>query len=93
MINSDTIVGRADNLQAARISDKELVFLGQDSDYYIGIDEYGIAVWDELATPQPIGLIVKNIIAEFEGDPEQIEADVLAFVEKMLNEGVLRINE
>lgn len=92
MITSDTVVGRADNLQAARISDKELVFLGQDSDYYLGIDEYGIAIWDELATPQPIRNVVRNMVAEFDGDPGQIEADVLVFVEKMLNEGVLRID-
>ena len=93
MITGDTIVSRTANLQAARISDKELVFLSQDSDHYLGIDEYGIAIWDELETPQSISAVAKNLTALFEGDPRQIEADTLVFVEKMLNEGVLRINE
>ncbi len=93
MITSDTVIGRVAGLQAARISDKELVFLSQDSDHYLGIDEYGIAIWDELETPQPIRVVVKNVVTEFEGDPSQIEADILVFVEKLLNEGVLRIDE
>ena len=92
MITGDTIVSRTANLQAARISDKELVFLSQDSDHYLGIDEYGIAIWDELETPQSISAVAKNLTAIFEGDPGQIEADILVFVEKMLNEGVLRID-
>ena len=93
MITGDTIVSRTANLQAARISDKELVFLSQDSDHYLGIDEYGIAIWDELETPQSISAVAKNLTAIFDGDPGQIEADILVFVEKMLNEGVLRIDE
>ena len=93
MITGDTIVSRTANLQAARISDKELVFLSQDSDHYLGIDEYGIAIWDELETPQSISAVAKNLTAIFDGDPGQIEADILVFVEKMLIEGVLRIDE
>ena len=93
MITGDTIVGRVTGLQAARISDKELIFLNQDSDHYLGIDEYGIAIWDELETPQPINAVVESLVAEFEGDPGQIEADVFVFVEKLLNEGVLRIDD
>ena len=93
MITGDTIVSRTANLQAARISEKELVFLSQDSDHYLGIDEYGIAIWDELEIPQSISAVAKNLTAIFDGDPGQIEADILVFVEKMLNEGVLRIDE
>ena len=67
MITGNTIVSRTANLQAARISDKELVFLSQDSDHYLGIDEYGIAIWDELEAPQSISAVAKKTDCDFRG--------------------------
>ena len=93
MISRDTIVDRSPGLQAARISEREMVILGHDSDHYLGIDETGMAIWDQLDDAKSIGEIVDKITGMYEAESRVIEKDVLVFVEQLLNEGVLRTHE
>ena len=93
MINRDTIVDRSPGLQAARISENEMVILGYDSDHYLGIDETGMAIWDQLDNAKSIGEIVDTITGMYEAERRVIEKDILVFVEQLLNEGVLRTHE
>jgi hypothetical protein len=93
MISRETIIDRSPGLQAARVSDSEMVILGHDSDHYLGIDETGMAIWEQLDSAKSIGEIIDTIIAMYDAEKPVIEKDVLVFVEQLLNEGVLRAHE
>ena len=93
MIDRKTIVERSPGLQAARISENEMVILGHDSDFYLGIDETGMAVWDQLDDAKSIGAIVDAITGLYDAETRLIEKDVLVFIEQLLNEGVLRAHD
>jgi hypothetical protein len=93
MIDRKTIIERSPGLQAARISENEMVILGHDSDFYLGIDETGMAIWDQLDGAKSIGAIVDAITGLYDAETRVIEKDVLVFVEQLLNEGVLRAHD
>jgi hypothetical protein len=87
------MLSRVPGLQAARISDRELVILGADSEHYLGLDESGLAIWDQLEEPRTVSEIVDALVASFAADRQTIEKDVFVFIEKMLNEGVLQAHD
>ena len=93
MIDRNTIVNRSPGLQAARVSDNEMVILGHDSEHYLGIDESGMAIWDQLDEAKSIGEIIDSMGALYDADNKVIEKDVLVFVERLLNEGVLQTRD
>jgi len=93
MIGRETVVERSPGLQAARISENEMVILGHTSDFYLGIDETGMAIWDQLDSTKSIGEIIDAMTGIYDGETQLIEKDVLVFVEQLLNEGVLRAHD
>ncbi|MFN8467424.1 MAG: PqqD family protein [Caldilineaceae bacterium] len=89
-MNLNTTIARANELMSSPVDD-ELVLLNLARNNYIGLDSIGRRIWELLATPQRIGDLCSRLGQEFAGEPEQIEADVLAFVDELVGEGLVRV--
>ena len=89
-MNLNTTIARANELMSSPVDD-ELVLLNLPRNNYIGLDRIGRRIWELLASPQRIGDLCRQLGQEFAGEPEQIEADVLAFVDELVGEGLVRV--
>ena len=89
-MNLNTTIARANELMSSPVDD-ELVLLNLPRNNYIGLDRIGRRIWELLATPQRISDLCRQLGQEFAGEPEQIETDVLVFVDELVGEGLVRV--
>jgi hypothetical protein len=70
-----------------------LVLLDLDGGQYYALDEVSSRVWDLCDGERGVGTIVSTLRDEFEAPEETIREDVLAFLQEMLDENLLVVQE
>ena len=70
----------------------ETVILGMTRSRYYGIDPLGSRVWALLQSPTPVSTVVRAITEEYEVSPERCEADLLAFIQRLVDEGLAEVH-
>jgi hypothetical protein len=85
-----SIVSRTEGLMSTSLGE-DLVILNPATDNYIGLDEIGRRVWDLLATPEPVEDLCLRLSREYRGNPQQISADILDFLNEMAAEGLVYV--
>ena len=73
----------------SRLVGEETVLLDLSSGIYFGLDGVGKRVWESVADGCNVGEITAVIVAEFEVDEAQAQADVIAFTSDLLDRGLL----
>lgn len=73
---------------ASRVGD-ETVILHLGSGVYFGLDPVGTRIWELLEAPQDIAALTSRLQAEFDVAPAVLQADVLAFVQSLLDHDIL----
>jgi hypothetical protein len=86
----DSIVVRTGGLMSTPL-DRDVVILNPARDNYVGLDEVGRRVWDLLAVPNDVRDLCLQVTREFHGDPRQIAADTLAFLNELAAEGLVHV--
>ena len=81
---------RTENLMSARV-DNEMVILNMPKNSYIGLNEIALRIWDLLEVPSRVDELCNRLGREFEAATEQIESDLLPFLEELKQEGLIRI--
>ncbi len=71
--------------------DDELVILNMAGNNYVSLDAIGRRIWDLLETPCRVDALCLQLSEEFEATPEQIEADVLPFLQELSKDGLVRL--
>lgn len=71
--------------------DRDVVILNPARDNYVGLDEAGRRIWDLLAVPNEVRDLCRQVANEFDGDPGQIAADILAFLNELATEGLVDV--
>ena len=71
----------------------EAVVLGLRQGLYYGLDPVGTFVWKELTEPQRVQDVTKSVVGEFSVDEARASADVLSFLQRLLEEGLIEIVE
>jgi hypothetical protein len=66
-----------------------VVFLHAERNAYFDTDAVGAEVWRQLATPTTVRDLCDGLRSAYDVDPQTCEADVLAFLEEALNEGII----
>jgi len=89
-IDLSTVVVRREGLLSAPVDD-EIVLLNPERDNYIGLDAIGRAVWDLLAEPSPVEALCRRLSEDFDATPEQIATDVIAFLDELVDEGIVHV--
>lgn len=91
-LTSDSVVKRTSGLMTTPLHD-EIVILNPLRDNYIGLDEIGRRIWDLLTGPTRIDRLCQQVAQEYQGDPLQIPADLIAFLNELHGEGLLEVQE
>ena len=69
----------------------EAVLLNLDSGLYFGLDPIGTRIWNLLAERQSLPQIVSAIMAEYDVDDEQCQADLLKLLGDLEAQGLVLV--
>jgi len=89
-MDPDAVVVRASELESAAVDD-DLVILNPDRNDYVALDAIGRRIWERLERPQPVRSLCAQLGEEFDGDPNQIAADVIAFLDELQGDGLISV--
>ena len=73
----------------SRLVGEETVLLDLASGVYFGLDGVGKRIWESVAEGNNLGQAVAVIVAEYEVDEEQAQADVITFASDLVTRGLL----
>ena len=73
----------------SRLVGEETVLLDLASGHYFGLDAVGKLIWESVSDGQSLTDAVDAIVAEYEVDKSQAEADVTAFADQLVERGLL----
>ena len=68
---------------------EEAVILNLESERYFGLDDVGTRFLTVLTSSESIESAYQELAAEFDVDPEVLRHDLLALVEKLIEQGLL----
>ena len=87
-VNLDTRLSIPPQVMSRLVGD-ETVLLDLASGIYFGIDGVGKRIWESLADDCSLAEIAAIIVAEFDVDEAQAQADVIEFANTLLERGLL----
>jgi hypothetical protein len=73
----------------SRLVGDEMVLLDLESGVYFGLDGVGQRIWESIGKGLTLRSIASAIVAEFEVEEEQAQADVIEFVRDLVERGLL----
>ena len=92
MISLDQVVSR-DERTASRVLGGEAVVLTPMDSKIHSLSETGTRIWELLADKPTVGEVIAQIHREFKVDEEQAKEDVMAFLEEMVDKGMVKLSE
>lgn len=75
------------------VDDAVLVPLHQDvadMDCIYTLNDVGASIWDHLAQPATLTDLAARVLAEYEADPEVLKADLVRFLDEMIQIGAVQ---
>lgn len=91
-VNLSATVVRTDQALAAEV-DGELVLMSVEQGLYFGLDPIGADIWRRIETPVRVSDLCAGLAADYDGDPLQIEHDVLALLSRMADRKLVAVTE
>ncbi|AWK88543.1 PqqD family protein [Azospirillum thermophilum] len=88
---SATVV-RNDEVLAA-VVDGELVLMSVEQGLYFGLDPIGADIWRRMETAVRVSDLCACLVADYDGDPMQIERDVLDLLGRMADRKLVSVTE
>lgn len=86
---TDSVV-RSESVMTAPIDD-EIVIMSLTGSSYISMDCIGRSIWDHLGNPICVQALCARLQEEYQGPAEQIEQDVLEFLEQLKDQDAVDI--
>lgn len=72
--------------------DGDVVLMNAEQGRYYALDTVATTIWRKLDAGPTGDALVAELIADFQGNPEQIRADVQALLRNWLEEGVILVD-
>lgn len=69
----------------------DVVILHLKDGIYYELNETGARIWELIQQPCSLGAVLEALLAEYETDAQQCEADLLALVEDMAGRGLIEV--
>ncbi len=91
MISLDSLISRNDEHFLASELGSEMVMMNLESGDYLGLNEVSADIWKALDAPATANGIVNSLSAIYDVSREVCERDVLAFLEKMQEQGMITV--
>ena len=88
-IELDTTLSRSDDILHASVGSEETVMMSVTAGRYYGLNAVASRIWELLETPKTITQLCAQICEEFEVDAQTCEAEVLKFVQDLIDNGIV----
>jgi hypothetical protein len=89
-ITSKTMVAWSETPVATEV-DREVVLMNVGRGRCYGLGETGSSVWRRLGSPIRVDDLCRELLLEYQADPRELEQDVLALLEEMQQEGLVKV--
>ncbi len=90
-MSSKTLSYRLNDRAVYRLVDDEAVILDLDKGLYYGLNAVGARIWQLIGANLPASRVCEAIVEEFEVSAEEALADVDAFLESLLSNGLITL--
>jgi hypothetical protein len=87
-IGLETVVVRKTG-QITADMDGEIVMMSLDTSRYYNLGKTGSAIWGMIEAPAPVERIVSALTEQYQVSRDQCEAEVIAFLEDLVREGLI----
>ena len=74
-----------------RLIDRESVLLNLETERYFGLDETGTRMWQLVTASQDIETAYRELLAEFDVEPESLRIDLTDLVGQLVENGLLQV--
>ncbi|MBD3183178.1 PqqD family peptide modification chaperone [Candidatus Poribacteria bacterium] len=93
-VNLDSAYIPSDDVVAREIEGELIIVplaagIGDMEDELFTLNETGSAIWDLLKTQKKLRNVIEQLSEDFEAPADEIEKDVIGFVEELLKRGML----
>ena len=73
--------------------DGEMVLLDMESENYFGLDEVGTAIWQAMQEKETLKEVFDVLLDQYEVEEEMLEHDLSDFVGKLVESGLVEVQE
>jgi hypothetical protein len=87
-VDLHTLVARSDSLVSSAI-EGEVTMMNIQTGKYYGLTTVGARIWALLEHPMPVAAVCDQLMAEYRVGRETCESEVLTFLRRMADEGVV----
>jgi len=88
-ITSSSTIVRSDSILSSPV-DSEIVMIDLQRGSYYGLDAVGADIWNRLAAPTRVAELCESLVREYDVDPATCEQDVLALLDDMAAQMLVR---
>jgi len=88
-LSLDSIICRNETSFLSNPVGDEIIILNMETGDYLGLNNVGSAIWEQLATPQSANQIVEKLMHDFEVDRETCFTQTMEYLEKINSLGLL----
>lgn len=88
-IDNETVIKRAGNAISREINGEVVLLTPEDSTVHV-LDEVGSRIWELCSDNVSIGAIADEIASEYDVTRETAQQDIIEFVGKLLDLGVIK---
>ncbi len=88
MLTSSTVIKQSTSQGSCNLND-EIAILNLDKAVYFGLEGVGAQIWQALEQPCMVADLCKLIQENYEVTPEQCEADIINFLQRMQEAGLV----
>lgn len=90
-INLLSIISKNPAIISSKMDD-EVVMMSIEKGNYYGLNPVAAEIWEMLAAPMTIQAICDRLMEEFDVEQKKCYNEVLVYVEKLGNEGLIVVN-
>ena len=73
--------------------DGEMVLLDMNSENYFGLDEVGTTIWQAMQEKEILQEVYDTMLDQYDVEPEILERDLIDFVQKLSESGLIEIGQ
>jgi len=73
--------------------DGEMVLLDMNSENYFGLDEVGTTIWQAMQEKEILQEVYDTMLDQYDVEPEILERDLIDFVQKLSENGLIEIGQ
>lgn len=91
-ININSVITKNAAIISSKMDD-EVVMMSIEKGNYYGLNPVAAEIWEMLTEPMSVQAIIDRLMEDFEVDPEQCHAEVVAYLAKLVGEGLITVSE